>query len=420
MVAYYFPPLGGIGSIRLASFARHLPEFGWDPIVLAPRDTPHAIDRGLAFPEESVVRARSLELSRVASSLPQARNAGPESKGGVRAFLRKGAHRYLYYPDAQAGWYPGAVLAGRRVLKEHRIDAVYSSSFPITAHLVARTLSRQAGIPWIAEFRDPWSDNLPPDHPHRRRAARLERSIADTATALVMPTPTWAAHFGARWEREIAVVSNGYDEGLESAFADWIAPDPPVLTHLGSYYPGRQDYRSLWEVLARLDRSGQSRGLRVRFVGEVGAALRAELAAAGIEHMVEVTGFVPHDEAMRLLAGSSMLFASAESGADPVVRGCIPAKLFEYLATGLPIMLLGDHAADAGALLADHTNCFVVEPTDADAVAAALELGLGAGRHSRSVENLTRRARTRTLAGVFTSTFDRAGAAPVGPAFGQC
>src|SRR5258705_792733 len=118
MVAYYFPPIGGIGSIRLASFARHLPEFGWDPVVLAPLGTTRATDPGLEFREEKVVRARSVELSRMASGLPKPPTAGPAPKTGVRAMLRTAAHRYVYYPDAQVGWYPGALLAGRRLLKE--------------------------------------------------------------------------------------------------------------------------------------------------------------------------------------------------------------------------------------------------------------------------------------------------------------
>jgi hypothetical protein len=149
----------------------------------------------------------------------------------------------------------------------------------------------------------------------------------------------------------------------------------------------------------------------VRFVGEISPEVRAELSVAGIEHLLEVTGLVPHDEAMRLLSASSMLFMSGGLGSDPVSRGWIPAKLFEYLPTGLPIMLLGDTASDPAAVLSEHVGCYVMESTDVEAIAAALKRGLHEGVHHRSVQHLTRRARARTLGATLDLMSDRDGAA---------
>src|SRR4051812_5385713 len=130
IVAYYFPPIGGIGSIRLARFAEHLQEFGWDPIVLAPRDTPHARDAQLRYSVDRVVRSRSIELSRLGNAIP--RRSGPvgasrSTIGGGE--LRSRALRWVF-PDAQIGWYPGAVVTGLGFLRQRHFDAVFSSSFP--------------------------------------------------------------------------------------------------------------------------------------------------------------------------------------------------------------------------------------------------------------------------------------------------
>jgi glycosyltransferase involved in cell wall biosynthesis len=397
IIAYYFPPIGGIGSIRLAQFASDLPALGWEPLVVAPTRTPHASDARLSYPRDRVVRARSLEFSRVGAALPAADATSAESPvRSARSVLRAAAHRYAYYPDAQVGWYPGAVRAARRAIKNERFDAVYSSSFPITAHLIARSVSRRGSLPWLAEFRDPWSDALPPEHPHKRRAAGLEKAIAHDATRLVMPTPTWAAHYEECWDAEISVVPNGYDDDVAAAFAGWAPPDPPVLTHLGSHYPGRQSFGALWEAVARLG----ERAPRIRVIGDAAPELRAEWAQAGIEHLVDVTGFVPHDEAMRLLAGSSVLFASGGSGSGVLTRGWIPAKLFEYLATGLPILYFGDSRDDAAQLLAPHAGSRVLDPRDADAVGRALEAELYAGRYERDLGAFTRRAAAVKLASV--------------------
>src|SRR4051794_15968312 len=142
MIAYYFPPLGGIGSLRASKFAQHLPEFGWEPTVIAPRLGTHYPDNEFSFPEERVIRTRSIELSRAGKRAlrVEARSTGGDPLSGGRVLLRGAAHRFLYRPDAQIGWYPSALRAGRRALANGRFDAILSTSVPMTAHLIARRL----------------------------------------------------------------------------------------------------------------------------------------------------------------------------------------------------------------------------------------------------------------------------------------
>jgi glycosyltransferase involved in cell wall biosynthesis len=393
VVAYYFPPIGGIGSIRMSRFAEHLPEFGWEPRVLAPRDTPHAPDPELDFPEHRVLRAYSFEVSRLNRAVPGENGGatGPE-RADFRDRLRSLGRR-LVFPDAQIGWYPGAVAAGLRLLQRGGFDAIYSSSFPFTAHLVGRTLSRRAGLPWIAEFRDPWSDSLPAGSSYRRRGAALEQSTAAAATELIMPTPTWAAHFGQTWQRPIAVIPNGFDAPVTAPRAS----DPPIITYLGTYFPERQQLAELWRAIARL---ADDRPLRLRFIGAIPAAGRAELAAAGIDNLIEETGFVSHDESLQLLASSTVLVAGGEVARDVIAKGRIPAKLFEYLATSLPIVYLGDPEGDAARMLRNQPGCQVVERKHSTALLTALASGLAGRSFQRDAESLSRRSGTRLLARV--------------------
>jgi hypothetical protein len=101
---------------------------------------------------------------------------------------------------------------------------------------------------------------------------------------------------------------------------------------------------------------------------------------------------------MREMMSASMLIASGIAGADPARRGWVPAKLFEYLASGVPILFLGDATTDAGRLVAGRPGCHVVAPQDVDGVFAGLEQGLADGDTPRDVSDLTREARTRSLA----------------------
>ena len=143
MISYYFPPLGGIGSVRALKFAQYLPEFGWDPVVITPRKGAYHADPNLAFDETKVVRTGSLEISRAAKRMigrggddTRAAEVGP-ALGRLRSFAR----RWIYRPDAQVGWYPFALGAARRILRERRCDVILSSSFPITAQGEANTSS---------------------------------------------------------------------------------------------------------------------------------------------------------------------------------------------------------------------------------------------------------------------------------------
>lgn len=396
IVAYYFAPIGGIGSIRLTRFASALPELGWETTVLAPADTPHEQDRRLRFPEERVIRSRSIEVSRIGRAALAARCGQPgetvEKRPLVRA-VRDTTYRYGLFPDAQVGWYPGAVRAGLRALRDERFDAIFSSSNPMTAHLVARTLSRRSGVPWVAEYRDPWADRVYRGHPYRPLADRLERSVGRHAKAVLMPTPTWAEHYGRVWNTDVEVLPNGADTDLPPRSR----PERPTLTHVGTYYPGNHDLTALWRALERMREQGNELP-RLRFIGTMPGELRAETARFGLGELVETTGFVPHEQAMREMMSASMLIASGIAGDEPAERGWIPAKLFEYLASGVPVLYLSSAGTDATRLLDGRRGCHVVAPEDVDGALRAIEAGLAQGDTPRDVSDLTREARARSLA----------------------
>src|SRR3954447_19629737 len=121
MIAYYFPPLGGIGSVRACGFATGLTSLGWDVTVLAPAGGAYYRDPGLGFPEQRIVRSRSLEVSRTAKRVLRAGgdDTAPARPGGLRRALQTGARRFVYYPDGQIGWYLSSIRVGRRVMRAH-------------------------------------------------------------------------------------------------------------------------------------------------------------------------------------------------------------------------------------------------------------------------------------------------------------
>ena len=385
LIAYYFPPIGGIGSIRLSGFASNLPAFGWEPTVIAPSNTRHARDDSLIFAEENVIRARSLEA---ASLLPRGRSDAEAATARTTPDTNRASGRAirdqllgLAFPDAQIGWYPAALTAALRALRRERFDAIYSSSFPVTAHLVAWSASHHADIPWVAEYRDPWSDRAPFATSLQRRAAdRIERAIASTASAVVVPSKTIAAYYAERWGREVEAIPNGYDlpERDRLGVAPVPPPDPPVLAHVGSYYPGRQSLRTVWAALSAMRAAGEKTP-SLRWVGALTSEARAELSAAGLLEAVDVTGHVAQVKAVDYLRSSTILVASGQLDASPLGRGTTAAKLFDYLASGLPILYMCNLQSDAAAFLRAQEGCYVVDFEDLDGTIQAIRAGAGRG-----------------------------------------
>lgn len=396
IVAYYFPPLGGIGSVRMSGFARHLPEYGWRVTVLAPAGPAQPVDPDVHFPEEQVVRSRSVEISRIGKQVLQAGGeTGPARARGIRRAIQKAARRYVYFPDAQIGWYYPAVKAGREAMRANPFDAIFSSAFPVTGHLIGRRLHRASGVPWVAEWRDPFSDLLDAGAVNRWRARHLERSVAREASALVMPTPSWAQTHSERWNRPVTTITNGWEERVTAH-----APDRGnfVLAHLGTLYPQWQDLTGLWEAIRRLADAGEPGVDRVLFIGEPQVEVREQLAARGLTARVEITGLLPQREAWERLRGVGALLLAGPRDNRPELRGWSSGKMFEYLASDLPIIFVGDLGTDAARLLEQYPGCYAVDSRDVEGLMHALRQARGGEHHVRDVAGLSRRALTGKLA----------------------
>jgi glycosyltransferase involved in cell wall biosynthesis len=282
-------------------------------------------------------------------------------------------------------------VAGRALLRRTRVDAVISSSAPITAHLIARRLCGHRAIPWVADFRDPWSAFLPSGSPLQRRASRLERSLAHAASRVVMPSPSWATLHERQWGRTVDVITNGYTVAGDNGRAP--ASDF-VIGYLGTLYPDRQDLSTIWRAIPALGNG--TRVDRIRFIGREPPGVRAQLREHGLEDRLDVTGYLSYDEAISYMNRSTVLVLAGPTDASTIRRGEIPGKLFEYLASGLPVIYVGDPAADAAELLRGRPGCSVIAPGDVGGAVAALRAAHGA-RHERDVREFSRSALTGRL-----------------------
>ena len=386
VVAYYFPPAGGSGVQRVAKFVKYLRGFGWEPVVLTVREGAYPeTDETLLddIPDDvRVVRTDSWDpyrwyarltgkSERAAVKIGSMDMTDPGWKERLSVWLRAN----VFLPDARVGWVPYGIRAGLKLLRSEPFDAILTSGPPHSLHLIGRALHRKTGVPWVADFRDPWTDiNYYEQLPHtawaRRRDAALERSVLREADGVCTVSSECRRLLEEKVpartaERPVRVVFNGFDVAdLESA--DPRADDRFTLTHVGVLYDTRNP-EALWEALARLRAAGEIPELRVRLVGRVADSIRAAWTAHGLDEIVETVGYVPHEEAVGEMLGADVLLLSIES--VPGAEGMMTGKIFEYVATGRPVLAVGPVGGDADRFLADLDAGALFDPADADGIA---------------------------------------------------
>ena len=406
MLHYNFPPLGGIASVRASKIASQLPACGWLPVVVAPAAAAFHADRTLDTSSLNVMRTGSVEWVKLKKHRhPLTGKAGDgTSRGRLRSWLRP----WLYLPDGQIGWYPFALRAARQAVAKAPAHLVFSSSPPITAHLVARRLHRETGLPWVAEFRDLWTarrmvraaergemgtvvpaSTAAATKPPRKRMRfcdlwdpeiqygryrhaidqRIERGLLAEANGVITVSNTYAEYFRAAGVRKISVVTNGFDP---SDFVGQPKVIEPVASYLGTYYPGIQDLETPIDALMGSNGANRGAGLRLQVIGDLPREI-SRLFAGQRSDSFTCTGFVPHDSSVDLLRRSALLvLAGPVSTVAPALKGHIPGKTFEYLASQRPILFVGDRTSDVAELLAPFKRVRVVASRDVEGARTAI------------------------------------------------
>ncbi len=258
----------------------------------------------------------------------------------------------------------------------------------VSVILLALRLARASGLPWVADYRDLWTENPGYAAADWRRAIdrRAEARWLRRAAGVVTVTPSWqqrlAGRLGARCP--VACIPNGYDEadfaGLPAPTGSALAGDVFRLVHTGTFY-GPRDPGGLLDGLALYLRSAAptARPLRLRLVGTIGSRFAERLAQFETEHpgVVELRAYAPHHEALAEMAAADALLlvvgAGGATAQSEVVAGTLPGKIFEYLRAARPILLLGDESGDAAQLLRRHGHGWVADETRPERIAAALQ-----------------------------------------------
>ena len=412
MVAYHFPPLAGSSGIqRTLRFVQQLPAGGWTPVVLSahPRAYERTTDDLLddVPPGTEVHRAFALDAARHLSLF-----------GRYPGVLAR--------PDRWMVWQFDAVRQGLKLIRRHRIDAIWSTYPVATAHCIGSALQRRSGLPWIADFRDPMAqDGYPADRKVWQAFSDIEASAMRQASRCCFTTPSSVATYRQRYPaaaERISLLENGFDE---SAFVAAEARRPQrrsltdgcvTLLHSGIVYPAERDPTALIGALALLRQRAPADALRlrIRFRAAVhDGLLRALAEQHGVLDMIELCPPVGYVDALsEMLDADALLVMQA--------RNCneqIPAKIYEYLRAGRPIVCLSDADGDTWDVLRRAGLSRMAALDDSEQIAALLARALAGDADGLCpapdrVPQASRAARTASLAEWLTSALPSTKARP--------
>jgi glycosyltransferase involved in cell wall biosynthesis len=390
MFCYYYPPLGGIGSQRSQKFARYLGDYGWQPVVITPQQGCYFVDpslddgtaRGVEVIRTGAINISSLLKQTVMKrSSDGAANVGavhlqPNADGAMLGFLKRAVRTWVYIPDGQIGWFPYALRAARRAMAQGGVEAIFSSSFPVTAHLLAYRLKQATGKPWIADFRDLWTENHYADYSSRLRKRidqKIEAKLLEQADVITTVSDEWAETLRRMTggKRRIEVIRNGFDAS-EFAPIESRRPDKWTITYVGLFYGAKQDPSTFLEALRRVINSGKVARDNVRFniVGEPDSYVQEMVARFGVADITNFTGFVSHPESLAQQVNSSLLLLIVHK--EQTNAGHVPGKLYEYLGARRRILALAHQGFEAARLINESRAGIVVESTDIAGIEQAL------------------------------------------------
>jgi glycosyltransferase involved in cell wall biosynthesis len=373
IVAYFFPPSTNMGSHRILRFVRHLRQFDWEPVVLTT-----TFKGGTLVDEQLLAHVpKDIEVHRIggldltglwhAGRKPAAAKHGtaPVRSQGLTTFL----NRWVMIPDKFFPWIrPAAQFASTL-----KFDAIYSTSDPLSDHLVARRISRQTRIPFVAEFRDLWlgSPYFARAHPtpvHRALHTQLERKVIHDASAIVGLSRGIQGYFEKTYpDKPAHIIYNCFDPGE-------YPPAPPtssvfVILYAGALYSSRspEPFLAGFSEFVQKHRLSPAEAKFIIAGGSSDLDLRALARQHNVDSHVELLGRLPHREALGRMQSATALLA-IQSPEDDVH---VPGKLFEYIGARRPIFVVSNVCETAN-MVAQHQLGYVAEPNHA-AVAAKLD-----------------------------------------------
>lgn len=430
IITYYWPPSGGSGVQRWVKFAKYLPAQGWQPVIYTPENPElTTIDKTLADeipPEVEIVKTRIFEPYGIYRKLMgkgsttdlkdlTADSAGRDEVNPINGRRKSWKQKLslfirgnFFIPDPRVMWVRPSVCFLKKYLKERPVDAIVTTGPPQSMHLIGLELSKATGIPWVADFRDPWTKMFYFKHLNltsraERKHHRLEKSVIDAATRVVAVSPLVQDEFKSMTDTPVELITNGFDE--EDFRKDVERDEYFNITHTG-LFASDGNPEILWKVLSEKCSGDEEfrRSLRIRLVGKTDKEITDSIKTAGLAANLKDFGYRNHETAVREQLNASVLILPLRK--EPEYRAVLPGKLFEYLASRRPILGIGQTDGAMARIVSDTCSGVVYDWDEEKKIRAWIDFCWEEFKNDELYDNtsdisgFTRRSLTARLAGL--------------------
>ena len=362
IITYYWPPGSGAGVQRWLKFSKYLPEYGWEPVILTidPDYASYpATDNSLEkdIPEGvKVYRTRATDyfriLKRGKSIVPSAGFAGGNDDG-LKSRIIRFIRGNFFIPDPRRGWNSYAFRKACEIIEQDGIKHVITTSPPHSSQLIGFDLKKKyPSIKWIADLRDPWIDiyyyqKFYHTFPARQFDKFLEKKILVSADRIITVGKSLKDLFSSKFpaiENKIEVITNGFDDD-DFPILIPITPEKFTISYIGTLsdaYP----VEGLAAALAGLKAAGMD--FNLKFIGTI-SKKQKDLLHAGGNNSIEFIQHVNHNEAIRYMMEATLLLLIIPDHHSN--KSILTGKIFEYLASGKPVLCIGPEDGDAAEIL---------------------------------------------------------------------
>lgn len=368
IISYYWPPCGGIGVLRCLKLAKYLSEFGWEPVVYTAENAHYpSYDEGnfKDIPEGMTILKQPIfepyTFYKKFTGQPKNANVNhalvaTDQKRGLRHTISVWIRSNIFIPDARAFWIRPSVKFLVNYLKNNPVDAIFSDGPPHTNNVIACRIKQKTGIPWIADFQDPWTqvdlyERLILTDWADRKYHDLEQETFQNADRITIASPSWKTDLEDIGAKNVSVFYYGYDK---ADFQDLIPKYDKkfTLTHTGLLGADRMP-TGLFEAVSELAEENKAfrDAFRFRTVGKTDNEVLQKAKDLGIWDLLEVISQVPREQALQYTANSQMLLLLLNLAGNTMGR--IPGKLYEYFAVKRPILCLGPTGSDSDRMISE-------------------------------------------------------------------
>jgi len=349
LITYYFGDDSDVGAQRWNKNLKYIQDLTWEPVVFTFKEeieSKHSFEVICKPQLEPNKLYQSLFKKKVPSDILTNKKSSLWTKFLV--FIRAN----FFIPDSRVLYTLASKRSLRKRLKEKDIDLIVSTGPPHSMHLIAKQMSSEFNIPWIADFRDPWTGieyfkQLPLLPFAKRMHQNLERKILKSCNSLITVSDSWAKHLQELGAKNTSVIHNGFD--AEDFSIECSNPKRMSIAHFGTY-PKSRNHAQLWEVFNDLCQDENFKNtLDLHFYGFTYDDFQAELAPYDFNSQVKQFTPIPHQEATQKMSEYRFLFLSLSD--TELSEGRIPLKFYEYLATGRKIIAIGKKDTDLSKMM---------------------------------------------------------------------